>query len=104
MSSIKQKPGLYRIVITHYAVAALCFFILAVMMMFSVKAFTGHYFHPQILAITHMAALGWGTMIIFGASYQLIPVVLETELYSEKQAGAKNKILLDGLLLFLFRR
>ncbi|MET1054471.1 MAG: hypothetical protein ABWY16_04120, partial [Pedobacter sp.] len=37
---------------------------------------------PKILALTHMAALGWGSMIIFGALYQLLPVILETELYS----------------------
>jgi cbb3-type cytochrome oxidase subunit 1 len=83
MSGIKQNPGLYRIVVTHYVAAAFCFLILSFMMLLSVKAFIGHYFHPQILAITHMAALGWGTMIILGASYQLIPVVLETELYSQ---------------------
>jgi hypothetical protein len=102
MSSIKQKPGLYRIVVTHYAVAALCFFILAVMMLFSVPAFIGHYFHPQILAITHMAALGWGTMIILGASYQLIPVVLETELYSEKLVWICFSLFLPGMIALVY--
>src|SRR5665213_1274451 len=102
MSSIQQKPGLYRIVVTHYVVAAVCFFILAVMMLFSVRAFTGHYFHPQILAITHMAALGWGTMIIFGASYQLIPVVLETELYSEKLAWISFSLFLPGMIALVY--
>ena len=33
-----------------------------------------------------MAVLGWATMIVFGALYQLIPVVFETSLYSEKLA------------------
>ena len=33
-----------------------------------------------------MAILGWATMIIFGALYQLIPVVFETALFSEKLA------------------
>ena len=102
MSGIKQNPGLYRIVVTHYIVAAFCFLILSVMMLFSVKAFTGHYFHPQILAITHMAALGWGTMIILGASYQLIPVVLEAELYSEKLAWISFALFLPGLLALVY--
>ncbi|MFI5136989.1 MAG: hypothetical protein ACHQIM_04125 [Sphingobacteriales bacterium] len=102
MSSIKQNPGLYRIVVTHYVVAALCFFTLAVMMLFSVQAFTGHYFHPQILAITHIAALGWGTMIILGASYQLIPVVLETELYSEKLAWISFSLFLPGMIALIY--
>jgi len=102
MNSIKKNLGLYRIVVTHYVVAALCFFILTVMMLFSVKAFTGHYFHPQILAITHMAALGWGTMIIMGASYQLIPVVLETDWYSTKLAWISFSLFLPGFIALVY--
>ena len=44
------------------------------------------YFNTKLIAITHMAILGWATMIIFGALYQLIPVVFETALFSEKLA------------------
>ncbi len=102
MTFVKKNPGLYKIVIAHYAVAAVCFLLLTVMMLFSVKAFTGHYFHPQILAITHMAALGWGTMIIFGASYQLIPVVLETELYSEKLAWISFALFAPGMIALVY--
>lgn len=102
MNGIKQNTGLFRIVVTHYVAAAFCFLVLSVMMLFSVKAFTGHYFHPQILAITHMAALGWGTMIILGASYQLIPVVLETELYSEKLAWISFALFLPGLIALVY--
>ena len=29
-------------------------------------------------------ALGWGTMVILGASHQLVPVLIEQELYSNK--------------------
>ena len=102
MIPAKQTPGLYKIVVIHYAVAAMCFLSLTLMMLFSVKAFTGHYFHPQILAITHMAALGWGTMIIFGASYQLIPVVLETELYSKKLAWMSFYLFLPGMIALIY--
>jgi len=102
MSGIKQNPGLYKIVVTHYVAAAFCFLALSLMMLFSVSTFTGHYFHPQILAITHMAALGWGTMIILGASYQLIPVVLETNLYSEKLAWITFALFLPGLIALVY--
>jgi hypothetical protein len=102
MIPVKQQSGLYRIVIAHYAAAAVCFLLLALMMLFSVKAFTGHYFHPQILAITHMVALGWGTMVIFGASYQLIPVVLETELYSTKLAWMSFSLFVPGLTALVY--
>jgi cbb3-type cytochrome oxidase subunit 1 len=41
-----------------------------------------HYFNPKTLAITHLMALGWGTMIILGASHQLLPVLIEGKLDS----------------------
>ncbi|MGH7300489.1 MAG: hypothetical protein ACREJE_08765, partial [Candidatus Rokuibacteriota bacterium] len=35
---------------------------------------TGHYYHPRLLALTHTVTLGWVTLAIMGASYQLIPI------------------------------
>lgn len=72
------------LVLPHYALAAVFFLILCILMPFSADAFSGHYFHPKLLALTHLAALGWGSMIVFGALYQLLPVILETPLYSER--------------------
>ena len=71
-------------VLPHYIFGALSFFVLCFLLVFSSEALVGHYFHPKLLAITHIAALGWGTMIIFGALYQFLPVILETSLFSEK--------------------
>lgn len=101
MNSIKQHPALYKIVVTHYFFAALCFLILTVMMLFSSDALTGHYFHPKLLAITHMAALGWGTTMIFGAGYQLLPVVLETDLYSHRLAYFSFGLFAVGLVFLV---
>ncbi|MHA6728041.1 hypothetical protein ACX3PU_08255 [Chryseobacterium sp. A301] len=84
-----------------YISGALCFLTLCVMMLFSSSAFLGHYFSAYILAIVHMAALGWGTMIIFGASYQLLPVICERSLFSEKLALSSWALLLMGLLILV---
>jgi hypothetical protein len=46
----------------------------------------GHYYHPRVLALTHAITLGWITMSILGASYQLIPIVLQRPLWSERLA------------------
>ena len=46
----------------------------------------GHYYHPQVLALTHTITLGWITMAIMGATYQLVPVVLERPIWSERIA------------------
>ena len=45
---------------------------------------TGHYYHPRILALAHTLTLGWITLTILGASYQLVPVVLERSVWSER--------------------
>lgn len=72
----------HKVVIPFYVYAALSFLAATVLLFFSTAAFTQHYFHPQTLAITHTMALGWGTMIILGAGYQLVPVLIEAKLYS----------------------
>jgi hypothetical protein len=72
----------HKVVIPFYAYAALSFLAATVLLFFSGNAFTQHYFHPHTLAITHAMALGWGTMIILGASHQLVPVLIEAKLFS----------------------
>jgi hypothetical protein len=58
----------------------------------------GHYYHPRLLALTHMVALGWITLTILGASYQLVPVVLERPLWSERLARWQLAALAAGVV------
>jgi len=74
------------VVVPHFIFGAISFFIVAVMLVLSGAGLLEVYFNTKLIAITHMAILGWATMIIFGALYQLIPVVFETALFSEKLA------------------
>jgi hypothetical protein len=53
----------------------------------------GHYYHPRVLALTHTVTLGWVTLAIMGASYQLIPVVLGRPIWSERLARWQLAIL-----------
>jgi hypothetical protein len=76
------KNTSHAVVIPFYLYAALSFLAATIMLFFSTGAFTQHYFHPRTLAITHTMALGWGTMIILGASHQLVPVLIEGKLFS----------------------
>lgn len=97
----KQHPSLYRIVVSHYLISALSFVAMAIMLLFASGDLSGHYFHPKLLAITHTAALGWGTVIIFGACYQLLPVILETELFSYKLGWISLGLFFCGLILLV---
>ncbi|HSQ43637.1 MAG TPA: hypothetical protein VLM16_01495, partial [Ginsengibacter sp.] len=75
------KNTSYKVVLPFYVYAALSFLVATFLLFFSSSAFLQNYFHPQTLAITHVMALGWGTMIILGASHQLVPVLIENKLY-----------------------
>jgi hypothetical protein len=94
-----QKAPSPSVVLPYYVTAAFAFLVLTVLMLISGTSFTGHYFQPHILTITHLAALGWGTMMIFGASHQLLPVVMEVHLFSEKLAKWCYGLLLPGIIL-----
>ena len=70
----------------HFIFGAIALLVLSLMIILADTTLLGAYFDSKIIAITHMAVLGWTIMIVFGALYQLIPVVFETSLYSEKLA------------------
>lgn len=71
-----------RIVVPFYVYASF-FLLIATLLLFIKSAdLMGHYFQPSLLAITHAMALGWGSMVIFGAAHQLVPVLTERPLFS----------------------
>ncbi|MBS1486630.1 MAG: cytochrome C oxidase subunit I [Bacteroidetes bacterium] len=91
-----------RVVIPFYVYAALCFLLSAVLLLLSADVFQQHYFHPKILAITHLMAIGWGTMVILGASHQLVPVICEGKLYSEKLAYVSFALAAIGIPILVY--
>ena len=78
-----QQTTTYKVVLPFYIFAALSFLIASILLLLHTDVFHQHYFHPHTLAITHIMALGWGTMIILGASHQLLPVLIEGKLDSD---------------------
>jgi hypothetical protein len=76
-----------KIVIPHFIAGALSFLIVAILLAFSTPELLTAYYNNKLIAITHIIILGWASMMVFGALYQLIPVVYETSLYSEKLAS-----------------
>jgi cbb3-type cytochrome oxidase subunit 1 len=45
-----------------------------------------YHYSPGAIALTHLFVLGWLCSIVMGAMYQLVPVALETKLFSERLA------------------
>lgn len=100
--STKNAPSA-SVVLPHYIYGAVAFLVVSIMMFYSASNLTTMFIGPNILGLAHMVVLGWITMVIFGALYQLIPVVMEVKLYSEKMAyfsflalGIGNIVLVSG--------
>lgn len=82
--------------------AALAFLVALVLLIIKSFSFPSHYFEPGLLTVTHIMALGWGTMIVMGSVYQLIPVLAEQALYSEKLAVASFVFTATGIPLLSY--
>ena len=87
----------FKIVSKYFIAAIFSFVLLNALLLLYYKDISGFHFQPKILAFTHIATLGWITMIIFGALFQLIPVVLEVKLFSEKLAEIQFWIFISGI-------
>lgn len=45
-----------------------------------------YHYNQNVVAATHLFVLGWICSVVMGAMYQLVPVALETKLYSQRLA------------------
>lgn len=99
-ATIGNPPKDYA-VLPFYGAAALFFLLLSLLMFVAAGRFQEHFFQGQTLALVHAAALGWGTMIIFGAAYELLPVICERDLYSSKLAFLSFVFLLIGTIFLV---
>lgn len=77
-----QQTTSYKVVVPFYIYAAISLLVGSILLFIHTDIFKQHHFSPHTLAITHTMALGWGTMIIFGASHQLLPVLISGKLHS----------------------
>jgi len=83
--STKNAPS-PNVILPYFSFGALSFLVASIVLFIAAPDLTRHYLSPRLLTLTHILILGWITMVIFGALYQLIPVVMEVKLYSEKLA------------------
>jgi cbb3-type cytochrome oxidase subunit 1 len=56
-----------------------------------------HYILPEGVAITHITVLGWATMVVMGALYQLAPVLVQADLASKRLAAAQLVVYVLGV-------
>lgn len=97
-----QQTTSYKVVLPFYVYAAFAFLIACVLLLVNTSVVHDHYFHPQTLGITHLMALGWATMIILGASHQLLPVLIEGQLSSKTLGHASFAFAALGIPLLVY--
>ena len=97
-----QQTTNYRVVLPFYIYASVSFLAGTLLLFLRTDIANDHYFYPPTLAITHIMALGWGTMIILGASHQLLPVLIEGKLYSNRLAIMTFGFTCLGIPLLVF--
>jgi cbb3-type cytochrome oxidase subunit 1 len=93
-SSNSPSFGLVRI---YFATAVVAFLTWCFLLALYASRIQGFHFQKLLLALTHVAVLGWVSMAIFGALFQLVPVVFETRLYSERLAWLQFWLHVPGL-------
>jgi hypothetical protein len=79
------------------AAAVVAFLLAALAVPWLASELAGHYYHPRLLALTHTVTLGWITLTIMGASYQLIPVTLGRPIWGERLARWQFGLLVAGI-------
>jgi hypothetical protein len=99
-ASIQKSPP-KNVVLPHFMAGSISFIVLSVLTLLSSDILTVHFYNPKILAITHIITLGWITMFIMGSLYQLIPVIFESGLYSNRLAVFNFWFLVAGLSGFI---
>jgi hypothetical protein len=84
--------------LAYLLVAATAFVLASVGVVVLAPALAGHYYEPRVLAWTHMVTLGWITLAIVGATYQVVPLVLEAGLWSERLARWQLGLFVAGIV------
>ncbi len=79
----QYAPSL-RLVAAHFALGIVGFVAFSFALFFRAAFVHGHFFQPQILGLVHLCVLGWLLPITLGALHQLIPVVFEAKVRSER--------------------
>ncbi len=69
-----------RLPLLYYSFASLCFAFALLGGIRYAQDFTGFYYHPRILALTHLVTLGWITGNILGSLYLVGPMALQMRL------------------------
>ncbi|MCM2302759.1 MAG: hypothetical protein NDI80_09065 [Flavobacteriaceae bacterium] len=96
-----QKAPNPSLVTPHFIIGGVSIVLFAFILVLNPDTLLLHYFNPTLLAATHLLVLGFITTICFGALYQLIPVILDVKLHSEKLGWISLCFLFIGIIFLI---
>ena len=89
------------VLVAHYFIAGAIFYMIASFILpFYAGELSSFFLSPAIASLMHLYLLGFIMMIIFGAMYQLIPVVLEIPIFSKDFAYIQFYLFAAGIVIF----
>ncbi len=89
------------VLVAHYFIAGSIFYMIASFILpFYAGELNSFFLSPAIASLIHLYLLGFIMMIIFGAMYQLIPVVLEVPIFSKDFAYIQFYLFTTGIVIF----
>lgn len=91
----RHSPS-FGLIKAHLGLGLLGMLAFAGALVWRAAAVEGHYFQPTLLGLVHLAALGWFLPVTLGAMHQLLPVVFEVPVRSERLAWAAFALYLVG--------
>ncbi|MCF6174056.1 MAG: hypothetical protein L3J44_09825, partial [Campylobacteraceae bacterium] len=91
------------VLVAHYFIAAAIFYAISSFLLpFYANEVSGYFLSSSIASLMHLYLLGFVMMTIFGAMYQLVPVVLEIPIFSKDFAYIQFYMFVGGILIFTF--
>lgn len=91
----------FRLVQAHFAFGLAGMLAFAAALVARATAVQGFYFQPLLLGLVHLCVLGWLLPVAIGALHQLVPVVFEVPVRSERLAWAAFALYAAAAPLFI---
>ena len=90
------------VLVAHFFIAGIVFLMLSgVALLFMSADISGYIISSSLAAFSHLYLLGFVMMVIFGAMYQLLPVVLEAPIFSKDFAYIQFYMYIIGFSLMV---
>lgn len=91
----------FSLIRAHFAFGLLGLVALSVGLIAHAGGLEGHFFQPHLLGLVHACVLGWLLPTAFGAMHQLVPVVFEVPVRSERVAWASFGLYVASVVVFV---